>query len=124
MTETEAPAPQPVESAAVRERKQVFLIYGLFMVGFPTVLPLLVGAVMAFRNIKNAGEMARSHFVYQIYTFVGVVVLGVIGLLLMKITIGFLVLLFAVIWGVTRCVKGLTWATQYRGVANPTNFRF
>ncbi len=99
------------------------IIYVLYMVGLLFGVTALVGVVMAYvyRNKSNNPEWLNSHYRFQIRTFwYGWVYLG-IGLLLSLILIGWLLLLWWVIWVIIRAVKGISALDDQREVSDPTS---
>jgi uncharacterized membrane protein len=107
------------------------VVYALYLIGLFNGLTILIGVVMAYVLKSRAGEIARSHYVFQIRTAWIALAWGVlggivalVGLPLTLVLIGFLFLklafaIFALIgiWFVVRSVVGLIYAS--RGEAYP-----
>ncbi len=117
---------QPIStrrSAAGDDRTLPIIVYVLFLVGLANGVTLLIGFIMAYALKRGAGELARSHYVFQIRTvwiwlagLAVAVVLMMFALPLTFILIGFGLLpvatgiaLIASAWFVIRCVAGLVY---------------
>ena len=84
------------------------LVYVLYLVGLILGgVTSIVGVIIAYIYRGEAPDWVKSHFTLQIRTFWIGLLLGVIGGLTTFIFIGFLVLLFALVWLIIRCVIGL-----------------
>ena len=78
----------------------------------------------AYINQKDAPDWLESHYRFQIRTFwIGLVYL-LVGLVLSFVFIGFLVILFWVVWLVIRCIKGMKVLDQKEKHPNPTSWMF
>ena len=84
------------------------LVYLLFFAGFVIAPAALVAVVLAYVNRDDATPLARSHYDFQIATFWKGLILVVVGVILTFFLVGWLVLLFWLIWTVIRLVKGFT----------------
>ncbi len=84
------------------------LVYLLFFAGFVVAPAALVAVVLAYVNRDDAPALARSHYDFQIATFWKGLILMVAGVILAFFLVGWLVLLFWLIWTVIRLVKGFT----------------
>ncbi len=111
-------------TAMPHEGKTAYLIYILYLAGLVLGITGLVGLVMAYINKDGAPEWVQSHYQFQIRTFWISVLLGVAGVLTVAIGVGFLILLFMVIWLVVRCVKGMKFVSQGQAHPNPTGWLF
>ncbi len=84
------------------------IVYVLYLLFFLTgVITPIIGVVVAYVYTDDAPDWLRSHYQFQIRTFWIGLVLFIVGSLLALVLIGWLVLLFATIWWIVRCVKGL-----------------
>lgn len=88
----------------------VTIIYILYLVGLVVGITSLVAIVMAYVNQGGGPEWTESHYRFQIRTFWIGLLYGVISLVLVFVVIGWIVLLFTVVWMIIRCVKGLRFA--------------
>jgi uncharacterized membrane protein len=100
------------------------IIYILYLVNIVVPFTGLVGVIMAYLNQKDADEMLKTHFRFQIRTFwIGLLYIF-IGALLSVVLIGYLVLLFYVVWLIVRCVKGMQVLDKNEAHPNPVSWMF
>ncbi len=95
------------------------LVYLLYFVGFLFHPAALVGVVLAYVNRNDASPLERSHFEFQISTFMRGLVMVAFGILLVFFIVGWLILLFWGVWTVIRCAKGLS--NLSRGIPMPAD---
>lgn len=100
------------------------LIYILFLANIIIPFLSLIAVVMAYINKDDAPEWLRTHYQFQIRTFWVGFLYFFIGAILSSIIIGYLVILFAVIWVVIRCVKGMKYLDAGQAHPNPTSWMF
>jgi uncharacterized membrane protein len=93
----------------------VTIIYILYLVGLVVGVTSLIAVVMAYVNKGSGPEWADSHYRFQIRTFWIGLLYGVVGVILLFVLIGWLVLLFSLVWMIVRCVKGM----KYAGMSQP-----
>jgi uncharacterized membrane protein len=84
------------------------LVYLLYLLGFVIHPAALVGLVLAFVNRDGASPLERSHYDFQISTFWRGLIMVVVGIVAAFVVVGWLILLFWVVWTIMRCIKGLT----------------
>ncbi len=110
------------------------VVYVLYLIGLVNGLTILIGFVMAYALKGNAGEMARSHYVFLIRTIwialawsliAGLIML--VGLPLTLVLIGFFFLhlawgIFGLIgvWFTVRCVVGLIYLSRGEPYPRPS----
>lgn len=83
------------------------VVYVLYLVSLLVGVTALVAVVIAYIN-RNEGEAwLQSHYRFQIRTFWIGTLYVFLGSLLSLAIVGWFILLFALIWLVVRCVKGL-----------------
>ncbi len=100
------------------------IIYILYLVGVVFGITGIIGVVMAYINRGDAEDWLKSHYQFQIRTFwIGAIYL-VIGTLLAVVLIGYLVILFWVVWLIIRCIKGMKSLDQRQPHPNPTSWMF
>jgi uncharacterized membrane protein len=99
-------------------------VYILYLVGILVGITGIVGVVMAYINRGDAPEWLKSHYQFQIRTFWIGGLYMLIGILLAVLIIGYLILLFWMIWLVIRCVKGMKYLEQKEAHPNPTGWMF
>ncbi len=102
------PQPQPPPGTSDILSNIPQLVYLLFFAGFVIAPAALIAVVLAYVNRDGASPLARSHYDFQISTFWRGLALMVVGVILAFFLVGWLVLLFWLIWTVIRLVKGFT----------------
>ena len=104
--------------------KNVKLIYILYLVSIILGLTSIIGLIMSYVNKGDAPDWLKTHYQFLIRTFWIGLLYSVIGLILMTVVIGFLVLLFALVWFIIRCVKGMKLLDEGKPHPNPTGWMF
>ena len=66
----------------------------------------------------------KSHYTFQIRTFVIGLIYFLIGLLLLYLAVGALIILWALVWSLVRNVKGLLALNRNDPIANPKSWMF
>jgi uncharacterized membrane protein len=112
-----APAPQ---SSSVKESDQTFvLVAHILMIAsvFTVGAAAIAAVVMAYIKLPEVrGTYLESHCQQIIGTFWWSLLLGVVGVVLTFLIIGFPILLGAFVWFVYRCVMGLVRISERRAV--------
>jgi uncharacterized membrane protein len=99
-------------------------IYILYLVSLVLPLTSLIGVVLAYvYQDKQPGWLA-SHFRYQIRTFWIGLLYSLVGVLSVFVLIGYLILLFVLVWLVVRCAKGMQRLDRQEEVQNVTGWMF
>lgn len=116
---TDAPAPH---RAMDDDRTMPIVVYVLYLLGFASgLVTTLVGLIIAYSLKPRAGEIGRSHYVFQVRTaWIGLVWLAIaaavwlVGLPLTVVLVGLAfwwlagtMLAILGVWFVVRCVVGL-----------------
>ncbi|SHJ34174.1 DUF4870 family protein [Cycloclasticus pugetii] len=99
-------------------------IYTLYLVGLVFGITSIIGIVMAYLNQNDSPEWLKSHYRFQIRTFWIGILFILVGTLLASVLIGYLVLMFSVVWLIIRCIKGLKLLEQQQEYPNPTTWLF
>lgn len=108
------------KSIASNLRQIPMVVYILYLVGFLTSgITTLIGVVFAYVNRNSAPEWVQSHYTFQIRTFWLSLAVGLLGVVLSVIGVGFLILLALMIWTIVRCVVGLSRLNEYQPIENP-----
>ncbi|MDG1436481.1 MAG: hypothetical protein P8P83_01675 [Rickettsiaceae bacterium] len=103
-------------------KKNLILIYVLFLLG--SFLPLfpIIGAVLAYANTNNTNLMLRSHYVFAFRTFW----LSIIGFCISFITafifIGILLYMIVFVWVVVRSIIALQYVLSDSTHPDPLTF--
>ncbi len=100
------------------------LIYILYLAGVIIPFVGIVGLIMAYVNKGDAPEWIQSHYQFQIRTFWIGLLFGLIGIVTLFILIGWLILLFATVWYIVRCVKGMKYLDKQQAHPNPKSWMF
>ncbi|MCP4992700.1 MAG: hypothetical protein GY934_02770 [Gammaproteobacteria bacterium] len=111
----------PGQSSATGTAK---LVYILYLVAIIFGLTGLIGVVMAYINRSDAPEWLASHYQFQIRTFwigFGMIFLGALTAI---VFIGYLILLFWLVWLIVRCIKGMKYLDANEAHPNPTGWMF
>lgn len=100
------------------------IIYALLLANI--IIPFLgfIGLIMAYINQNNAPQWLQSHYQLQIRTFWISVLYLMVGALLSTIMVGYIVILFTVVWIIIRCVRGLHLLSLQQPYPNPTSWLF
>lgn len=88
------------------------VVYILYLVSLVLPITAIVGVVLAYINIDDAPDWLESHYRFQIRTFWVGALYMIVGVALSFIVIGYVVLLFCLIWLIVRCAKGLKYLGQ------------
>ena len=101
------------------------LIYILYLAGFVTGgITAIIGLVMAYMAKSDAPDMLVSHYNNQINIFWKAFLYAIVGAITTFILIGFLIILFALIWQIVRIVKGMQALSKDEAIANPGSWGF
>ena len=104
--------------------KSVKIIYILYLVGILVGITAIVGVVMAYIYRSDADPWLQSHLQFQIRTFWIGLGLSLLGSLLAAVIIGYLILLFTLVWMVVRCAKGLQYVQAGQPYPTPLAWGF
>jgi len=110
------------EGAFDRNATNVNIVYYLYLASILVGITAIIGIIIAYMNRGSGSDWLDSHYTYQIRTFWIGLLYSVIGLVLTFVIIGFLVLLFVLIWWIVRCVKGLQLAGARQPVPDPATW--
>ena len=100
------------------------IIYILYLISIALGITGLVGVIMAYVYRDGAPEWVASHYRFQVRTFWIGLLYVVVGALLTPVAVGFLILLFWLVWLIIRCVKGMQYLEQSAPHPNPTSWMF
>ncbi|MBD3618870.1 MAG: hypothetical protein HUJ28_05310 [Chromatiales bacterium] len=100
------------------------VVYILYLASL--IIPLLniIGLIMAYVNRGQAPEWLQSHYTFQIRTFWIGLLYAVLGIITVIIFVGYLILLFLLVWHIVRCVKGLMYLDKNQAVPQPATWMF
>lgn len=100
------------------------IVYILYLVGIVFGITGIIGVIMAYLNKGDAPDWLKTHYQFQIRTFWMGALYLIVGIILTFALIGYLVLLFWVVWLIVRCVKGMKSLDQGAAHPNPTGWMF
>jgi len=100
-------AQPPLQTQVVPSDSTAKIVYVLYLVSLVFGVTSLVGVIVAYVNVGDAPEPLKNHYRFQIRTFWIGLLYSAVGALLAFVMVGFLVLAFAAVWLIVRCVKGL-----------------
>ena len=100
------------------------IIYALYLASIVIPFTFFIAVIIAYVNKSDEANFLQSHYQFQIRTFWIGLLYSIVGLLLTFILIGWLVLLFYVIWLIIRCVKGFKYLNNQQPIPNPTSWMF
>lgn len=123
MSEEEQPTAETTAPQAPVSTTIPMIIYVLYLANLVIPFTALVGIIMAYIN-KGDGNFLDSHYQFQIRTFWIGLLYALVGALLTLIVIGWLVLLFYLIWLIIRCVKGFKYLNKQEPMPDPTSWLF
>jgi len=105
--------------AASESRKYATIVYALYGLGFVTGISALAGLILAYIQRDKADAVTRSHFDFQIRTFWYGVATLVVAMITALILIGYLIMMWWVVWTLVRIIKGYLALSDNRPVDNP-----
>ena len=108
----------------VGERGLAFAVYVLYLLGYITGITTIIGVVIAYIQADSATAPVKSHYTFQIRTFVIGFIYFLVGLLLLHLAVGALIILWALVWSLVRNVKGLLALNRNDPIANPESWMF
>lgn len=100
-------------------KQLVLVVYILYLVGLFVMLTAIAGLILAYIKRGDADRVSASHYRYQIRTFWIGLLYTVVGMLTTPLGVGFLVLVLALLWFLTRCIKGLVLNSEGRAIPEP-----
>jgi uncharacterized membrane protein len=112
------PTPQQVGSSESIAR----IVYVLYLASLLLGVTSLIGVVMAYVNAGAAPRGLDTHYRFLIRTFWIGLLYAFVGFALSFVVVGFAVLLFALVWLVVRCVKGLKLLGEKQPIPDPATW--
>ncbi len=118
-----SPQNNPAEMM-VGDRGLAFAVYVLYLLGYITGFTAIIGVIFAYLQAGSANPLTKSHYTFQIRTFVIGFIYFLVGLLFLHLAVGALILLWAIVWSLVRNVKGLLVLNRNGPIANPESWLF
>jgi uncharacterized membrane protein len=115
---------QPSAVAGTSPQTWAIVVWGLYAASFFTVgLASIIGVIIAYvKRGDLAGTPFESHMTSAIRTFWISLVVGIIGLLLALVVVGFIVLGLLALWQLFRIIRGLVRAIDGQPIADPAGW--
>jgi uncharacterized membrane protein len=100
------------------------VVWGLYIASFFTfAITTIIGVIIAYVKRGDAvGTPYESHMTYAIRTFWISLIVGLIGLVLAIVGIGFVILILLFVWQLYRVIRGMILALDGRPIDNPTSW--
>ncbi|WP_077529819.1 DUF4870 family protein [Vreelandella utahensis] len=119
MTETDAPF----------DKTWPMIVYVLYLASLVSGVLIIsitavIGMVIAYVNGTDPDERLRTHYRFQIRTFWIGLLYTVLGSITFPVGIGVLILIWAVVWLIIRCVKGMVALNEGRAHPEPASWMF
>jgi uncharacterized membrane protein len=99
-------------------------IYILLIIGTIIGLTGIIGLIMAYVYRNGSDDWLQTHYRFQIRTFWIGLLYTMIGVITIKINLGFLILLFTFVWMIVRCTTGLKQLDNRQPVKNLESWLF
>jgi uncharacterized membrane protein len=115
---------QPSAVAGTSPQTWAIVVWGLYAASFFTVgLASIIGVIIAYvKRGDLAGTPFESHMTSAIRTFWISLIVGIIGLLLALVVVGFIVLGLLALWQLFRIIRGLVRAIDGQPIADPAGW--
>ena len=101
-----------------------FTVYVLYLLGYFTGITAIIGFIIAYFQARSANALVKSHYTFQIRTFVIGLIYFFVGVILLHLAIGVLFLMWGFVWSLLRNVKGLLALNRDEPIANPESWMF
>lgn len=116
--------PPLLEAQQSNDQAYAFAVYGLYALGFFTLITAVIGVIVAHVKSSTATGIWQSHFSFQIRTFWIGLLYWIVGCLLLYFVIGVPILLWWTIWTLVRIIKGAILLHDRRPINRPTSWLF
>lgn len=118
---TDFDAPVPVNEPG---RGTVLLVYVLLILSVVFWVTGLAGVIVAYVYKDDAPAWLQSHYRLQIRTFWISFLYIIVGVLTLFVLVGYVVLLFWLVWFLVRCIKGIRYLNRGQAYPQPENWFF
>jgi uncharacterized membrane protein len=109
---------------ATNDKTLLWIAYACMALAFVNGFTAIAAVVIAYVKRKDSAPWIATHYTFLIRTFWVSVVVGLVGVVLMWVLIGFLVLFALAIWTIVRLVRGAIWVSEDKPVPMPNSFGF
>ncbi|MFK7973445.1 MAG: hypothetical protein AB8B66_01090 [Rickettsiaceae bacterium] len=103
-------------------KKNLFLIYALYLMWMIIPLLTLIGAVFAYANINHEDNFLRSHYIFSFRTFMVGFFGSIIAAAASLFFIGPIIFIAIFIWCVIRSIFALQFLIANQTHPNPLTF--
>ena len=103
-------------------KKNLILIYVLYLCGI--IIPILpiIGAVFAFANKADNNKLYRSHYIFAFRSFCFGIIGSFVALITTFIFIGPILYMLILVWFVVRSIVALQYLLEEEAHPNPLTF--
>jgi uncharacterized membrane protein len=110
-------------TAGTNPQTWAIVVWALYAAGYFTGVTIFIGVIIAYvKRGELAGTPYESHMTSAIRTFWISVIVGVIGIVLAFVLVGFVVLLLLAVWQLFRTIRGLIRAIDGQPIADPAGW--
>jgi uncharacterized membrane protein len=115
---------QPSAMSGTQPQTWAIVVWGLFIASyFTATMTGIVGVIIAYvKRDDLAGTPFESHMTSAIRTFWISLIVGIIGIVLAFVGIGFIILGLLALWQLFRVIRGLVRALDGAPIADPTGW--
>ena len=103
-------------------KKNLILIYILYLCGIIVPILPIVGAVFAFANKTNSSKLYRSHYVFAFRSFYFGIAGAFVAMITTLILIGSFLYMLIFVWFVVRSLIALQYLLEEQPHPNPSTF--
>jgi uncharacterized membrane protein len=115
----EGPQPPVRGAGADAQTTPAVVVYALYLASIVSGLTALIGVIVAYVYRGKDAAWLDTHFTFQIRTFWMLLLYSLIGGALTLVLIGWLMLLFVLVWLLVRCVRGIQFVSRGQPYPNP-----
>lgn len=116
-----APGPSAPQSP---DKTLVWVAYAALALAFVNGFSAIVTVVIGYVKRNEVPPWLATHYTFLIRTFWVTLVVGLLGLLLTIVLVGFLVLTALAVWVIVRLVRGAIWLSEDKPVPQPLSLGF
>lgn len=103
-------------------KKNLILIYILYLCGIIVPILPIVGAVFAFANKTNSSKLYRSHYIFAFRSFCFGILGAFVAMITTLIFIGPILNMLIFVWFVVRSIVALQYLLEEQPHPNPLTF--
>ena len=103
-------------------KKNLILIYILYLCGIIVPILPIVGAVFAFANKTNSSKLYRTHYVFAFRSFCFGIAGAFVAMITTFILIGPILYMLIFVWFVVRSIVALQYLLEEQSHPNPLTF--